>query len=371
MRKAKQGLAVVISLSLLWTSGNFVQAAEMAPEMFAGVSKLPQFQLIPPGQYGRIADYYNAASPAASLRPLPSGEGGRRPGEAKQPLVILIQDLHAHYGVQKNISSILEFLSHQWAEPSPRIRLVASSLPFAVAVAESAEGPIDSSVLALFPDQKIKSQAADYLMHEGELTGAEHFAVMRGIPNLLVGVENDQYYSLNRDLFRKTLTDRQELVGLLKGLEADMAPLQDRIYGPALADFQKKVEAYNRGEMSTHDFIGMLMDHARTINVKKDFPTLASFAANSHFGTMDQIRAATAEFLTQTQGLLSAEEKNDLRLLAKHGSTTPYYLYIRDLVLSRKKLFLAVPLRNSHNIWNTFTPPRHCWAHGSGDARGA
>ena len=321
IESAKQGTAVVLSLCLLWTSGNIAQAAEVAPEVFVSASNLPQFRLIPPGQFGRIADYFNSTTNDSKL-------------------LVLIQDLHAHYGVQKNTSGILDFLAKKLSKDS------STTVPFALAV-EGAQGPVDSSALALFPDQKIRAQAADYLMREGELTGAEHFAVMRGIPNLLVGVEDEQYYNLNRELFRKTLADRQELVSLLKGLEADIAPLQDRIYGQALGDFQKKADAYDKGEMSTHDFIALLTPSPAaagggSIDLKHDFPTLASFSANSRFGTIDQIRAATSEFLTQTQGLLSAEEKMDLKSLAKNGSTTPYYLYMRDLVY-KKQLFLAVP----------------------------
>ena len=57
---------------------------------------------------------------------------------------------------------------------------------------------------------------------------------------------------------------------------------------------------------------------------------------------MDQIRAATAEFLTHTQNRLSPQEKKDLQVLAKTNGTTTYYLYLRELVY-KKQLFLAVP----------------------------
>jgi len=36
--------------------------------------------------------------------------------------------------------------------------------------------------MALFPDEKVKLAASDYLMREGELTGAEYFAIQRGLP---------------------------------------------------------------------------------------------------------------------------------------------------------------------------------------------
>jgi len=341
----KKVLSLILSCALLWTSSGMAQAADLVPDILAVPSNLPQLQLIPPSQMGRIADYYNA--PAENSK-----------------LVILIQDLHAHYGVQKNISGILEFLSKKLHRdvPSPLAGEGGRSpgegsphppfghllpqgekeIPFALAV-EGAQGPIDSSVMALFPEQKIKRQAADYLMRQGELTGAEYFAVMKGIPNLLTGVEDARYYNLNRDLFRQTFKDREELTGLLKSLQADLVPLQKRMYGSTLADFQKKVDAYEKAEMSTHEFVGLLVQTANPqLDLKKDFPVLASFASNSRFGTMEQVRSATAEFLTQIQSRLSPEEKKNLQLLAKKSETTVYYLYLRDLIY-RKQLFLAAP----------------------------
>jgi len=327
----KKVLSILLSVTLIWTSGSLAEAAATAPDVFVSASNLPQFQLNPPGRLGRLVDYFNAA-----------GAIGRSGDGAKQPLVILIQDLHAHYGVQKNIAGLLDFLSDKLNSPQ---RPLASSphLPFALAV-EGASGPIDSSVLALFPDEKVKLAASDYLMREAELTGAEYFAVKHSLPHLLVGVENETYYLAHRDLFRKTLSDREELVTSLKTIQTDINKLPRYVFhkNKALWDFQKQVEAYDKGDMSTHEFIGILMSMSSGIDIKKSFPALASFAANSHFGTMEQIRAATADFLTQTQGRLSPQEKKDLQLLAKNQGTATYYLYLRDLVY-KKQLFLAVP----------------------------
>jgi len=52
------------------------------------------------------------------------------------PLVILIQDLHAHYGVQKNIAGLLDFLSNKLSSSNSPHRPIAPSppLPFALAV---------------------------------------------------------------------------------------------------------------------------------------------------------------------------------------------------------------------------------------------
>src|SRR5690348_14245834 len=94
MKLWKQVVATLLSLSILWVSGNFAEAAQPTPE-------LPfQLKLAPPASLGTVVDYFASE--------------GVREGESagtRKPLVILIQDLHAHYGVQKNISGILDFLS--------------------------------------------------------------------------------------------------------------------------------------------------------------------------------------------------------------------------------------------------------------------
>src|ERR1700687_3604105 len=156
--REKQALAILLSGSLLWTSGNLADAAQ------PGAERPVQYELAPPSSLGWVVDYYNASREQR----VPSNESKR----ITTPLVILIQDLHAHYGVQKNIAGILEFLTRKLSSPeatqqssSPAVTgrgsinnmmdprqghsgVTASGLPFALAV-EGASGPIDSSVLAL------------------------------------------------------------------------------------------------------------------------------------------------------------------------------------------------------------------------------
>ena len=100
--------AILLSVSLVWTSGGVLDAAMAAPDIFAGPSDLPQFQLQPPGQLGRVADYFNADTTGLQKSGLTQSRASVNAGSPKQ-LVILIQDLHAHYGVQKNIAGLLEF----------------------------------------------------------------------------------------------------------------------------------------------------------------------------------------------------------------------------------------------------------------------
>ncbi len=283
--RSKQALSLVLSACLIWSSSNLAQASLCPAPSFPRSSEA---ELAPPASLGFVTDSFTAS--ASSEQQAASRNTARGSPLASSPQVILIQDLHAHYGVQKNIASILDFLTTKLSSPAvsgggsinsmidPQQgrsgvtaneqlpRSLAPTLPFALAV-EGASGPIDSSVMALFPDAKIKQSAADYLMREGELTGAEYFAVMRGLPQALTGVEDMTYYTLHRDLFRKTLQDREQMVGILKGIQAELASLRRRIYSAELKHFQHKIDRYERGAISQADMADWLAGKAQAFGI--------------------------------------------------------------------------------------------------------
>ena len=103
-------LAVLLAHCLAATSCNLAEAAAAIQS-----SPAPSLakQLTPPGKLGYVVDSYVPSSEFRVTSSINSKPETRNP-----KLVVLIQDLHAHYGVQKNIAGILEFL----AERLPKIR---------------------------------------------------------------------------------------------------------------------------------------------------------------------------------------------------------------------------------------------------------
>jgi hypothetical protein len=309
----KKLIAIQLSLCLIWTSGSTAEAILEAAAPSA--SKPLYIEFAPPPRLGAIVD---------SSKSLPSA--------ASQPFVVLIQDLHVHYGVQKNIAGILEFLAQKLGKDdaetrrhgdtvkkeniSPRHPVPASPrLPFALAV-EGASGPIDSSVLALFPDPKIRRASADYLMREGELTGAEYFAIQRGLPRSLVGVDQKEYYELHRDLFRKTFQDRDRLVGMLRGIEADIRLLRPRVYSKELMKFQRKQDAFAAGKMGAENAVAWLESEAAPFGM--DVQALYRSPPEKLFADIESLT-----FILKIQKAAAPLEKNlvqverDLALLLK------------------------------------------------------
>src|SRR5438309_4451516 len=180
----KKLISTTLCACLVWTSGDLAEAVLGAPQLRARPALPIPLELAPPPSLGWVVDAF--ASEGARE------QGSKGEGPIRKPLVILIQDLHAHYGDQKNIAGLLEFLTKKLrsrlqapgntdtsamlqATSLPAAKSLeprAPALPFVLAV-EGAQGPIDSSVMALFPDPKVKQEACDYLMREGELTGSE------------------------------------------------------------------------------------------------------------------------------------------------------------------------------------------------------
>lgn len=133
--------------------------------------------------------------------------------------------------------------------------------------------------MALFPDTKIKQAAADYLMREGELTGAEYFAVMRSAPHLLTGVEDSRYYNLHRDLFRQTLEKRTRLVEMLHGIQADLQSLERQVYSKKLRHFQHKLNALDPETAYLQEMqLAQTQQEKDLIQVEHDLGTLLKVA---------------------------------------------------------------------------------------------
>lgn len=332
----KRILACLLSWALLLTSSRLTEAKSVAGDFFARPSDLPQFYLQPPANLGRVTDYFNAEGAR--------GQGGA--GDAKasqQPLVILIQDLHANYGVQKNITGLLEFLSTKFSSITPpHPHAPTPTRPFVVGV-EGASGPLDHTLLAQFPNRLVAEKAAELLMRQAELTGAESYAVNTRQPWLLNGIENNVLYRRNLEVFRNTFAARQTMVSELQNIQTRFNRLSAKQSTPALHQIHRLEKAHADGKMSTANYVRQLLAIVPNRGILTPFHALRRFASNAEVSlTNEQIRASVFSFLQNVHHQFSAQERKHLEILGKTGDAAPYFLYLRDLIHTHQ-LFLAVP----------------------------
>src|SRR5689334_17551565 len=125
------------SFGLLWAAVSVLLLALAGPTRAADTPR-PPFAV--PPRCGGITDYFPGA-----------------PGT--QQIVVLIQDLHANVGVQKNIAAILYRLKR------------INKVPWLLVCVEGASGEGDVSLLRSLPGP-IRHGFEAFLLHKAYLTGA-------------------------------------------------------------------------------------------------------------------------------------------------------------------------------------------------------
>lgn len=318
----RAALALLNSTVLVLGSASPVTAASALPDLSAHPLAIPALRLAPPADIGRVTDFSDGI-----------------PDLERSPFVILVQDLHANYGVQRNIADLLEFLAKELKG--------SKEMPFALAM-EGADGLVRHPILTDYPDEKIRSITLDYLMREAEISGAEAFAIQNGGGLPLYGVEDDKLFQANRDVFVLRKEARDEAFRILESIQARIAEetLRHVRYAPPLKSFLARERAHDNGRMSVQEWMEVLAKEATQLGIdtKTDFPALAPFMrnANAAAASPELLQQQRVQFIQAASPRWSAEERKTLSALAKRSSIEAYDLYLRELIHLHRQ-FMEVP----------------------------
>ena len=114
-------------------------------------------------------------------------------------VVINIQDLHNHPGVQKNISNIISTFDNKYGVKNVYL--------------EGAYGDISTKWLTAAKDETVRNMVINRLLERGRLTGAEYFSATSGKTEIIKGLENKEKYFDNLKRFG-TIIENQPTVEL-------------------------------------------------------------------------------------------------------------------------------------------------------------
>lgn len=211
-----QAVSIFLSLSMVFCTGTASGGLSPAAPQIPGFVRA----LRPPVHLGFLDSWYQ--------------------GQSKAP-VVLIQDLHANYGVQKKIYGLLKYLQPKVA-PSGR--------PMVVGI-EAAWGDLDLGFIRK-ESKELREAVGEFFLKEAEITGMEHFTAMSEEPVRLVGIDNPADYILHRDLFRKSLIARMNLAYKVDKLRFLIA--QSKGKAPqAIKRIWKIEENFRSGNLSFED----------------------------------------------------------------------------------------------------------------------
>ncbi len=185
-----------------------------------------------PFEYGQVVEIYNPKS--------------------SQQKVILIQDLHANYEVQKNIKGILNYINENYG--ISRIGVEGNS------------SDVDVSLLSSIPREKVKEKVIDYFMKKGFITGPEEFVALSN-RLVLEGLEDKELYEQATSLLLSSLNNHPQIVEYLEKIKYLLKILEDRICSSNLKRFRNQYILYKQDELSPYTFQKYLRGWAKEINI--------------------------------------------------------------------------------------------------------
>jgi hypothetical protein len=292
------GLAVVCLLSC-----PVLRAQEEAEEQPKDI-----FDLVIPSSWGRIKEVYKGSS---------------------NQVIVHIQDAHANYEAQTNISNIIDLLVEEYG--------------LTVAGLEGSVGKLQTELFSTFPEDAIRTQVSDYFIREGKLSGPEALAISKGFeyPLVLYGIEDKELYDNNFEAFKTSLPFKQEAKSYFNHLSQCLAILKGYLYDQKLSDIDAKQLAFDLKVLSLNEYCLYLNKELNMTaeEIKTEFPNLADLLhaikieETLNFAQAEEDRT---KLLTELTNVLSEE---DIRKLLDKGlaykneqmSASRYLSFVKEL----------------------------------------
>jgi hypothetical protein len=167
-------------------------------------------------------------------------------------VIINIQDLHCHPGVQKNISRIIDLFDKEHGIKNVYL--------------EGAFGDVDTSWIS-FENTPEKQKLLEAMLETGRLTGAEYFSVLKQRPNLIKGLEEKAPYLKNLKTFGLILKEQEEINDILVGIEESMLLLKTKYYNKRQFKLEKLFKSYSENKISQRKYYSILQKHTDKLGI--------------------------------------------------------------------------------------------------------
>ncbi|MGB3057210.1 MAG: hypothetical protein WBC16_03545, partial [Candidatus Omnitrophota bacterium] len=167
--------------------------------------------------------------------------------------VIHIQDAHCNYDAQKQISNIIEYLSGVYGVDTVNL--------------EGGSGEYDLAVFTNILNKHVRQEVVDSFVHDGLVNGAEYFAATNPDKVKLWGIEKVDLYLQDLDVYRESLTYKEQVDRYIKSLTHILNNLKMHIFPKDLLEMDMKYTQYKTGELSFKDYLVFLLDKAKQMGI--------------------------------------------------------------------------------------------------------
>ncbi|MFH1846617.1 MAG: AarF/UbiB family protein [Candidatus Omnitrophota bacterium] len=203
---------------------------------------ISDFQL--PEYLGEVKDRFD----------LPFSQKQESENKNEQRAIIHIQDAHCNYGAQHKIAGIVEYLNHTYGITEVNL--------------EGGEGEYDLSIFTDVEDANIRGKVADSFVKDGELNGAEFYAIQNPDKVNLWGVEDPELYIKNLNVYRDVSEKKDTIDSLLKNLSYLLNNLKIHIFNKELIEFDTHREAFKNNNLDLKEYSYILAGLARCQSIE-------------------------------------------------------------------------------------------------------
>ena len=269
--------------------------------------------------------------------PLPSQVGrvnqSWKSTQNQNPPVIIIQDSHANYSAQKNVSFTLEHLLKN------NELLSNDQYELKIGV-EGSSGDIELSYFESIPDQKLRADIMDFYMQQGKISGVEYFSILQDENIKLFGIEDEGLYLNNKKYFVELVNDEgqfqeywdeslKQLNGLIEktfsGKEKDFWLLYSNRLNEksSLFDYTDQLRAYIQKNKLKHSLSDQIQKTIEWLDLEKNinFEIVEKEERNLVNLLGDKLKGDALINLIQ----------NSLYFQDQFWSTNEYYRYLYDV----------------------------------------
>jgi hypothetical protein len=194
-------------------------------------------------------------------------ESGPSSGKAGAPLVVLIQDAHAHYEAQRSLAEILRHL------------VLQHGLEWVLV--EGGAGDIDLSELSRGVPPVHAQQVAESYLKSGKISGEEFLDMTLTDHELrLWGLENPALYRQNVEAYFEFYKEQEAALKTIWSLLERAEELRKKHYPPVFYEFETLKAQSETREISTLAYFNVLADQAKREGISfEPFPVFREWLA--------------------------------------------------------------------------------------------
>lgn len=178
--------------------------------------------------------------------------------------VIHIRDAHCDYSAQNSISGIIGYFRDTYG-----VDLVAL---------EGGSGDYDLSVFTDIKDVELREKVADYFVRQGEVSGAEFYAINNPEKVTLYGIEEPALYVENLKAYRDSLKFKDKALVILKSMAEKISKQKDRIYPSDFRELDKKIRFFKEDKIGFEEYAAAIAAYAEKHNIDmSEYPNVTRF----------------------------------------------------------------------------------------------